>query len=407
MIDRHVDHLIIGGGIAGATAAEAIRERDARASILVVGDEREVTYSRVMMPHVVRGKTPEERVFLRTHEGFAAKRIGFETGKRVARVDAALHEAHFTDGSVVLFGKLLIATGGYSRGLDCPGGDSPVCLPFQTIDDTRRLIEHRGDKRAVVVGGGFIAMELLMSFASFGAETTAVVRGEGFFGKTIGAAGRARIDAAVAAAGVKRLYGETVKEVVSADSGVTVRLGSGSEIAADAVGVGVGIVRNVQFLSTDGPITLSADGVVVNEHLETSVPGIFSAGDVAAYFDVRTGRHRAAGNWQNAMFQGKIAGANMAGEPTPFTMVTTYSITCFGLPVIFSGATDGADERIERVTPAAVVEWYIEKGKVVGAVIIGVTPERAQVQRILGAGVVVTDAVRAMLGDSSADLSGV
>lgn len=400
MMDRHVDHLVIGGGIAGVTAAETIRERDARASILVLGDEPEMTYSRVMLPHVVRGKTPEARTFLRTREGLAAKRIGFEAGVRVTRVDAGAREVHLANGSVVTFGKLLIATGGRAHAFDVPGGDDPSCLSFQTIEDARTLIAHRGDKRAVVVGGGFIALELLMSFAAFGAETVSVVRGTGFFGRALGSVGQSRIDAVLAANGVVRRYGETVREIVRDDAGLVARLGSGIEERADAVGLGIGIERNVDLLAKEGAIAIK-DGIVVDERLETSVPGIFAAGDVASSFDARVGRHRAAGNWQNAVFQGKVAGANMAGDDVRYTTLTSYAITCFGLPILFSGATDGKGERIVRETPEALIEWHVENGRVTGAVTVGPSTERAAVQRILTLAPEITDALRTALEDPS------
>jgi NADPH-dependent 2,4-dienoyl-CoA reductase/sulfur reductase-like enzyme len=390
----HYDHLIIGGGIAGMSAAQAIRVRDGHCSIAVFGNEPHPVYSRVLLPHVVRGRVGEGKTYLGTQPEFAARHITYLPGRTVLSVDPALHAVHLDDGTEVGYGKLLIATGGRVRALQVPGIENVDVRYFQTLDDARVLRDLPGmgnpagsGAPAVVIGGGFIAVELAMAFVERGMPTSVVLRGDGMFGNLLGPAGRDRVEAVMAAKGVRIIKHAEVREVVGGPHAQALVLSNGEQLPFAELGVGIGLELNVEFLAQSG-ITLSR-GVLVDERLHSSMPDVYAAGDVAEMVDARVGQRRIVGNWQNAMFQGRVAGDLMAGGEGVFDAVTTYSITCFGLPITFVGAVEVTGDGItreSRQSGEAFLQFVLKDGRVVSASCVGPFADRAKVVEMVKAG---------------------
>lgn len=401
---EHFDHIIVGGGIAGLTAAETIRVRDANASVLVVGDERHELYSRVLLPHVVRGKTPEEKAFLKPHGHFEKLGIAYRIGTAVISVDSGSKTVAFADGSSATYGKLLVATGGSARRLDVPGADEAGCLQFQTLEDMRTLVASRGTASALVYGGGFIGLEFIMSFVHFGAPVTAVVRGDGFFSRVLDAEGCRAVTETVAKNGVTVRTGRSIKGIAVEGPRKTVHLDNGDRIVCQTVAAGIGIEPNVAFLSGSG-IPVGA-GVLVDDRLRTEIGDVFAAGDVAEFFDAFVGRRHVVGNWQNALLQGKLVGENMTGGDKAYDVVTSYSISCFGLPVIFMGTTDLADTvRITRRTDAgAFLQLFLLANRVVGATCVGPFGDRGAVSRLISSRQPLSSSAVSALVDPRIDL---
>lgn len=404
-MSQHVDYLIIGGGIAGVTAAENIRQRDPKGTIRILGKEKHALYSRVLLPHVVRGQVPEQKAFLRLPNALPDKRIEYVTGARVDRVDPSRHTVVLSDGSEQTYRKLLIAVGGTSRRLDCPGAAEAHCVYLQTLDDARELRAASGAAKAVVYGGGFSALELIMSFGHAGAPVTAVIRGDGFFGRILDAESKAKIHAALQKKGVEIL---TRREVsgIEVNGGIKkVHLSDGSVQTCTAVGVGIGIVPNIGFLSGSG-IDVH-NGVLADDHLRTSDPDVYVAGDVAEFEDRTLGMRHVVGNWQNAMFQGKTAGLNMAGDDVAFDSVSSYSIPVYDLPMTFAGATDvpDAERVIRRTEKGAVLQLFLVNGKVVGATCVGPYSDRVAVNALLMKRQPLSESALAALRDGKTPLS--
>jgi len=381
------DYLIIGGGIAAVTAAETIRSRDAAGSIRIYGDEKHALYSRVLLPHVVRGKTPEDKAFLRQPGALADKRIEYVMGERITSVDPAAHTVTLASGETVTYGKLLIATGGAVKPLNIPGADAAGVIPFQTLDDARALIAARETAKAVVYGAGFIALELIMSFRHHGASVTGVIRNDGYFSRVLSPEAKTRIAETLVRNGVEIVSGTEITGFETTGALKKLKLSNGSELTCTAVAAGIGIAPNVAFLAGSG-IEIGT-GVLTDEFLRTGTPDVWAAGDVAESFDRALGTRRMAGNWQNAMFQGKHAGENMtapdANALKPYEAVTAYTIAVFDLPLAFMGAVDAPGaERVLRVTPkGALLHIYVKNGRAVGAACVGPFAERAAVTKLL------------------------
>lgn len=377
----HFDHLIIGGGVAGTTAAETIRSRATDATVAIVGAEPHLLYSRVLLPHVIRGKSTEQKAFLRTSAQYDEKGITLLNGRAVVGIDGRHRVARMDDGSEITFGKLLIATGGTPRQLECPGGHDESVLSFQTIEDARKILAASHGS-AVTVGGGFIALEFIMSFAHLGAPVTAILRGDGFFSRVLDKASSRMLATHMEGNGVTLVRRAEVKAIERRGLSRAVHLSTGVEINTEAVGVGVGLVPNIAFLKGSGVET--AQGVIVDSRLRASVDGVYAAGDVAEFADELTGERRMVGNWTNALLQGKFAGMQMTGSDEPFRAVTSYAITCFGLSVMFLGATDLMPEsRIVRESDGSTVQFFIRRGAVVAATCVGPFSERAIAMKMI------------------------
>jgi NAD(P)H-nitrite reductase large subunit len=397
---RH-DHLIVGGGIAGVTAAETIRKRDDRASIRVIGTERHPLYSRVLLPHVADGRAREERVVIRTAAELAAKGIEYAVGETAAKLDLGRRVVTLADGAERGYGKLLVASGGDARRFEGPGAEH--CLYFRTLDDLHALLSARAVGRAVVYGGGFNALDLCVSLARRGARVTSVVRGDGHLARSLDPRSREAIRSALERHGVAVAPRKELRAVERTTAGYVAHLADGGREACDLVGVSIGVTPNVGWLAGSGvPV---ATGVVVDERLRAA-EGVFAAGDVAEYFDAGAAMHRIAGNWMNAMFQGRTAGENMTGADRVFDLVTSYSIAVFDLPVAFVGATDDRlSDRVVRATDAATLQLFLHDGRVVGATCVGHFTERAALTKLMASRAALSPAARAAATDARTDLA--
>lgn len=396
------DHLIIGGGIAGTTAAETIRQRDPRASVRIVAAERHPVYSRVLLPHVADGRAKEDRVVIRTAAALEAKGIAYDAGAVATSVDAAARTVALADGSTCSYGKLLIASGSEARRFDGPGAEH--CSYFRTLDDLRALMATSRVGSAVVYGGGFNAIDLAVSLVRRGARVTCVMRGDGFLARALDARSRAAVTASLEAHGVTIMPRTELRSVERNISGLAAHLSEGGRLECDLVGVSAGVVPNVAFLAGSGIEV--RHGVVTDERLRAA-DGVYAAGDVAEYLDPNVGAHRIAGNWMNAMFQGKVAGTNMTGGDDAFALVTSYSIASFELPIAFVGATDvEADERVVRPLAAGgALQFILRGGRIVGATCVGAFTDRAALSRLMTAGTKLGDKERAALADPRVELA--
>lgn len=398
------DHLIIGGGISGTSAAEAIRARQPEATIAIIGAETHRLYSRVMLPHVLHGKSTEEKVFLRTENFYEQQRFTFYSGIAVTSVDPIARTVMLADGRAFRFRTaLLIATGGDVRTLSCPGAESAEPMYFQTLDDMRRIAASSA-RTVLVYGGGFIAIEFHLSFACIGIRTIGAMRGEGFFSRVLDAHGRALVADEFKKRDIEIHFNTDIRGIERSEGVKKVFLSDGTEVSCDAVAAGIGLMPNIGFLAGSG-ITTNV-GVVTDSHFRASVPGVFAAGDVAEHPDPWSGESRTAGNWQNAIFQGKVAGVNMAGGDESFSTLSSYSISCFGLPVAFVGAVEAGDaERVVRESANGSLQLVVKGGRVVGATNVGPFTERAALTKLITGHIELTSSMRQALEDVKTPLS--
>lgn len=392
------DYLIIGGGIAGTTAAEFIREKDQLARIAILNAERHPLYSKVLIPSYLKSKIDREKLFLRKISHYNALRIDFFPNMRVASIDATRHEVATTDKKTFSYKKLLVASGGHPLEItDAFSSATPVePLRMHTIEDADRIknlidtAEALGRsptgeaKKVLVVGEGFIALEFLEIFTLAGFEVHALARtnewGIGKFG----------LDGS-------RIMEENFRKhkiilhhsaAISFVRNDEFYLANGDHLKIPYLAIGIGLKRDMSFLSE---LTVNK-GVVTDEYLRTSNPDIYAAGDIAEYYDVRNNERRTAGNWTSSFLQGRTAALNMLGGNAIFNSVQSYNLVNMGLNITFVGDSHVEAER-EFVFSRAdtLVRVLIKGGKIAGGVLINRFNDKLTLQKLIEEGKLPND----------------
>lgn len=378
------DYLIIGGGIAGVTAAETIREKDASATIGILSNEPHLLYSRVLLPHYLKKRIRREQLFLRKADDFTKNKIDLRLGESISAVDPGRHEVMLGSEALLGYGKLLIASGGRAVQWG-KEEDQEFIYRLQTLDDADRLHAALADiKTPLVIGGSFISLEFLEIFVLNGTPPILLFRDAHFFGKLLDDGGGDILRNNFERHGIRVQSGDAVKEIVTRVGQRKVFTQALHEIPFDAIALGVGIERNMKFLQGSG-ITMGEKGVRTDEFLKTNKGDVFSAGDVAEFYDVLSGRHRALGNWTNAFLQGKCAALNMLGREETFRSVSAYSITNLGFQITALGDHEGHEETIVRANLAKdqYERFFLKGGVLKGAVLINSFQDKPHLTRLI------------------------
>lgn len=344
------DILIVGGGLASATAIETLlREGVDGKQIALISAERELPYHRPPLSKAyLLDRQQRESVFVKPRSFYEAAGVRLLLGTRVTRVDPVAHAVETDTAGSLTYGKLLLAIGCAARTLSIPGSDLPGIFTLRTLADADRLKAATARARsAVVVGGSFIGMELASAFAQKGLRTTLLHRGADVFDKLGSPEASAFFAQYFTERGVTiRTEDEAAAFARNADGALVVHTKRGDALAADVVAVGVGATTETDFLQGSG---IAVDnGIVVNEYLEASVPGVYAAGDVANFFDPLYGRRRRIEHWDTAIQHGKVAGGNMAGKRVPYGAVSYFYSDVFDLSFEYFGDATGADQTVVR-----------------------------------------------------------
>ncbi len=334
---------IVGASVAGAKAAAAAREGGHDGRVVLIGDEPVAPYERPpLSKSVLRGEAEPESA--RVHpDGFYDEHTIEVVHDRAVALDVDARSFELASGARVDFDTAVIATGAEPRRLSIPGADLAGVRYLRTIDDSLQLADAiRAATRVAVIGAGWIGSEVAASARQMGAEVVLIdplpVPLQRVLGDEIGEVfRRLHADHGVTlrlGTGVTELHGDTTVEAVS--------LTDGQREAADLVVVGVGVIPRVDLAATAG---LAVDnGIVADEHLVSSVPGIFAAGDVANAWHPHYGRHLRVEHWANALNQGVTAGRNAAGggevyDRLPYFFSDQYDL---GMEYVGHGSTDDA-----------------------------------------------------------------
>jgi NAD(P)H-nitrite reductase large subunit len=394
-------YLIIGNGAAGTYAAETIRKTDQLGEVTLLTNEPYTLYNRVALPPFLRDEAKREKVFLRTPEQHAQRGITFLAETQIEALDVDDRVATGADGRQFPYDRLLLATGGRPNPLPVPGATPDVrgIFNFQYWDDATAIREYMDhSRRAVVVGGSYIAYELAEAFRHHGLEVIWLIRGPRFLRRVLDEDGGALVNDIGTSAGVEMRYHVEVTEVHSRDgvvSGVTTT--DGDFVETDMIGVGLGVVMNVDFLKGT-PISLE-HGIVTNEYLETTVPDVYAGGDVANFFDVSIGLHNQMGTWNNSVSHGRIAGANMLGDRKFYNDVPMYSTGLFDSRIRVMGLTPENVPELEsweRLDAAKrnYQRLFFKQGRLVGGCLIGDIRAQSQIIRMIQARQVIAEPER-------------
>jgi NAD(P)H-nitrite reductase large subunit len=374
-------HLILGNGPAGVVAAETLRRAAPQDEIVLVGNEDSPPYSRMAIPYLLEENIDEKGTWLRKAPGhFEQLRIR-ELRARAVALDTAKQRMLFFDGHFEDYDRLLIATGSHPVRPPIPGVDLPEVQTCWTLEDARAIAAHaKPGARVLQLGAGFIGCIIMEALAKRGVELTVVEMGDRMVPRMMTPKAGGMIKEWVENKGVKVITSAGVNRIDrGADSPLTVTLSTGATIDCDLVIVAAGVAPNVAFLEGTGVHV--AKGVLVDGHLETSVKGIYAAGDVAEAPDVFTGAHLVAAIQPNAADQARVAALNMAGHETCLNGVLAINVldtlglisTSFGQ--WWGEAADKGGEGVEHVDEARsrYLSLQFKDDVLIGATSIGLT----------------------------------
>ena len=405
-------YLIVGGGVAGTTAAETIRQKEPDASIAVVSDEPYGLYSRVMLskPNFFLGKIPFDEVWLKGNEWYQKNNIAFLGGKKATAIDAKNKIVSLADGSQISYEKLLLATGVCARHLEVPGADKKGIYYLRTLEDGKAIMAAiKSAKAAAIVGGGFIGFEMAELLKMAGLDTTIIIRESYFWEPALDEDSGRMIEKALKDAGVKIIYKAEVAEIIGKDSVEAVVLKDGSRIECDMIICGIGAGCDLDSLKDSG-FNVNR-GILTNEYLETNLSDVWAAGDAAEFKDLILDETIQLGNWVNAHEQGRIAGLNMVDKKTPFKFVSFYTTSGFGLSIAFVGDVRLGPDRIVVKRGSPEINSYariivLDKGnrkEVEGATLINRTSEMSAIAKLIESNIDVSQKLNE-LGDPNFDL---
>ncbi|HUY02122.1 MAG TPA: FAD-dependent oxidoreductase [Rhodocyclaceae bacterium] len=304
-------HLIIGNGPAGVIAAETLRRLDPAADVTMVGDEVEPPYSRMAIPYLLAGNIGEQGTHLRKEAGhFERLNIRLVRG-RAEKLDSSARTVTLADGEVLPYDRLLIASG--SHALRPPGMDLPGVQACWTLADARAIIaKATPGARVLQIGAGFIGCIILEALVARGVKLTVVEMGDRMVPRMMTEGAGNMIRRWVEGRGVTVHVNCRVASLAAQDGALAAKLDSGATVPADLVICAAGVAPNVAFLAGSGVDV--GRGVRVDAAMQTNVPGIYAAGDVAEAADFHSGEPAVNAIQPNAADQARIAAGNMAGE---------------------------------------------------------------------------------------------
>lgn len=325
--------IIVGAGAAGNAAAEELRRQGYGGRIVLIGPENEVPYDRPnLSKDYLAGNAPEEWIPLHPKDFYDERRIELLLGVRVTGIDPQGKTVSLSDGRSLEYGALILATGADPVRLPIPGSDRPHVHYLRSLADSRSIIEKaKQAKRAVVVGASFIGLEVAASLRAREIEVTVVAPDERPLGKVMGPELGDFIRSVHEEHGVRFRLGTKPKAFGERE----VELESGESLPADLVVVGVGVRPNVALAEGAG---LEVDnGVLVNEHLETSAAGIFAVGDIARWPDPHSGERIRVEHWVVAERQGQTAARNVIGKKERFDAVPFFWSQHYDVSISYVG----------------------------------------------------------------------
>jgi 3-phenylpropionate/trans-cinnamate dioxygenase ferredoxin reductase subunit len=344
--------VIIGAGQAGGWAAKTLRAEGFAGRIVLVGAERHPAHERPPLSKaVLSGAAAPETTHLFKPDEHAALNLDFRAEARVTRIDRAARRVTLAGGESIAYDKLILTTGGTARRLPVPGGDSPRVLYLRTIEDSLAIRAALGPgKKLVVIGGGWIGLEVAATARKLGASVVVVEGLDRLCARTVPPAISAFLRARHEREGVEIRLGAGVKAIEDGTA-LVVRLADGSALEADAIVAGIGLEPDVA-LARDAGLTVD-NGVIVDEQCRTSDPDIFAAGDCANTPLPCLGRRVRLESWANAQNQAIVAAKAALGQDTRYDELPWFWSDQYDVNLQILGLPARWPEPVVRGDPAS------------------------------------------------------
>ncbi len=359
--------LIVGASLTGAKAAEALRKEGYDGRIVMFGEERQPPYLRPpLSKEYLRGESEPAKLFVHAEAWYEEQRIELHPSTPVHAIDPASREVVLDGGTRVAFDRLLLATGAAPRRLNIPGGDLAGAHYLRTLEEADAIRAAAAKAhRAVVIGGGWIGAEVAASLRQLGLPVALIASGSVPLERVLGTEVGTVYRDLHAEHGVELVMDQRAVAFRGRNAVDAVQTADGRLIAGDLVVVGAGAQPRTELAAAAGLDV--GDGIVVDEHLETSVPGIFAAGDVAAAWHPLLESRVRVEHWDNARRQGRTAARNMLGTAESYVRIPYFYSDQYDLGMEYAGYARSWDQVVFRGEPAsrAFVAFWLSDGRVV------------------------------------------
>ncbi|MBU0729296.1 MAG: FAD-dependent oxidoreductase [Proteobacteria bacterium] len=365
-----VDYLIIGSGVAGLTAAEEIRKQDQKGSITIISEEDLPFYYRIRLNDFIAGEIPEEKLVAKNQAWYDEQKIIILTETRVIGADPETRTVFTDDNQEISYKRLLIATGSHSFVPPIPGTDLEGVFALRDISDAR-AIAHFADNitNAVIIGGGLLGLETGDALARLGKIITVVEFSPRLLPRQLDGPGASLLQGFFEKSGFSFRLDARTREINGTKSVTGVTLESGETLEAQMVIISAGVRPNMELAA---PLGLKTDkGIQINQYMETSVNDIYAAGDVCQFQEIPP-----YGIWPAASQQGRIAGANMAGDKLAYSGTTiSTKLKVAGIDLASAGEIDPENKFDCRIDSQAdrYKKIVIDQNRIIGCILLGDT----------------------------------
>ncbi|WP_067132471.1 NAD(P)/FAD-dependent oxidoreductase [Microtetraspora malaysiensis] len=381
-------YAIVGAGLAGAKAAQTLREEGFTGEIVLIGAEQERPYERPPLSKgYLQGTTEVAKVYVHEPDWYAEHDVRLLLGVAVTAVDPAAHELHLATGQRQPYDKLLLATGATPRPLPVEGADLEGVHYLRTLADSQALraaFAHQGN--VVVIGGGWIGLETAAAARQAGCAVTIVEPDPAPLYRTFGPEIGEIFAALHRRHGVEVLLGASAARLEGPGHVRTVVTSDGRSLPADDVVVGIGVAPNHELASRAGLEV--ADGIVADASLRTSHPDIYAAGDVAEAMNPLLGRRVRVEHWANALNGGPAAARAMLGQDVVYDRVPYFFTDQFELGMEFSGDIAGHDRVVYRGSAESLefIAFWLREDRVLAGMNVNVWDVTGDIQALVQAG---------------------
>jgi 3-phenylpropionate/trans-cinnamate dioxygenase ferredoxin reductase subunit len=400
--------LIVGAGLAGAKAAQTLREEGFDGPITLIGTEPDRPYERPPLSKgYLAGKDERDSIYVHPEGWYREHDVELRTGVTATGLEPGPHQVVLDTGERLQYEKLLLTTGSSPRRLDVPGADLDGVRYLRRVQDADTLLADLsgGGKRIVVIGGGWIGLEVTAAARTHGNDVTLVEPQSTVLRAALGQ------ELGEVFAGLHREHDVDLRlgtgvQALNGDGGrvTSVRTDGGDDLPADLVLVGVGARPNTE-LATAAGLTVD-NGIVVDQALRSSDPDVFAAGDVASYFHPVFGRHLRVEHWANALNGGPAAARSMLGQPVSYDRIPYFYTDQYDLGMEYSGnvGPDGYDQVVYRGDRAGreFISFWLKDGRVLAGMNVNVWDVTEPIQALVRSGGVIDPA---RLGDPGVPLA--
>jgi NADPH-dependent 2,4-dienoyl-CoA reductase/sulfur reductase-like enzyme len=362
--------VILGGGmVAGYTAKQLVELGLKPGELAIVSADTSVPYERPPLSKgFLAGKDSEEAIRINSESFYREHGSEIKLGCEVSSIDASRKQLVLKSGGEVGFENLIIATGARPRTLNIPGAGLGNVYYLRSLDDSKSIRRSADSvKRAVVIGGGFIGMEVAAVLAQKSIEVTMVLNEERIWRRFFSPQMSTFFESYYTERGVRFVKNATILELRGTGTVSSIALSDGQSVPCEMVVAGIGVTPAIEVLANSG--IEAQDGVMVNEYLKTSHADIYAAGDVANYKDVIFGKSRRVEHWDNAVSQGQYCARALMGDRSPFRHVPYFFSDVFDLSYEYWGDASGADEVVHRgdLASKSFSVWWLKKKRVIAA----------------------------------------